>query len=158
DARMPVSILGYGGDPFSQLVNCWSEPPYATIGLGTGTMASYGRPYQHMHYYEIDNHVRRLSLPPEGKDPYFTYVRDAKARGVNLWILMGDARLKMAQEYKFVEPGQPALMEENGGPERFYHMMVVDAFTSDAIPVHLITKEAIRMYFDHLSEEGILCV
>ena len=45
-----------------------------------------------------------------------------------------------------------------GGPEDFYHMMVVDAFSSDAIPVHLITKEAIAMYFKHLRKDGILCV
>src|SRR5205085_4949286 len=45
-----------------------------------------------------------------------------------------------------------------GGPRNFYHMMVVDAFSSDAIPVHLITKQAILMYFEHLTEEGILCV
>src|SRR5205823_4486988 len=48
--------------------------------------------------------------------------------------------------------------EPPGGPQRFYHMMVVDAFSSDAIPAHLITKEAIKMYFDHLAEKGILCV
>ncbi len=55
------------------MVDLWSEPPFATIGLGTGTMASYGRPYQHVHYYEIDNHVRRMSLPLSKKDYYFSY-------------------------------------------------------------------------------------
>jgi hypothetical protein len=154
DARMPASIVGYGTDPLSQLVNLWSEPPYATIGLGTGTMASYARPYQWMHFYEIDNHIKRLSETvnaPDGR-PCFIYVTDAKARGANLGVFMGDARLKMAQPY--VDP----MGEEGGGPEHFYHMMVVDAFSSDAIPVHLITKEALKMYFDHLVEEGILCV
>jgi hypothetical protein len=154
DARMPTSIAGLGGDPMSQLVNLWSEPPYATIGLGTGTMASYCRPYQHMHFYEIDNHIKRLSEVVEAPDgrPCFTYVHDARARGGLVSILMGDARLKMAQPYVDEKGAQ------GGGPEDFYHMMVVDAFSSDAIPVHLITKEAIKMYFKHLTEKGILCV
>jgi hypothetical protein len=163
DARMPASIVGLGGDPMSQLVNLWSEPPYAVIGLGTGTMASYARLGQMLHYYEIDNQVRRLSeeiMHPDGR-PMFTYVKDARDRGAAVWIMMGDARLKMAQPYKMYDPDhaeQPPLLEKNGGAEKFYHMMVVDAFSSDAIPVHLLTKEAMQMYFAHLVEDGILCV
>jgi hypothetical protein len=75
DARMPLSLLGaFAADltgtpvPLSTMVDLWSEPPFATIGLGTGTMASYARPYQHCHYYEIDNHIRRLSLPDAGQE------------------------------------------------------------------------------------------
>ena len=49
--------------PVDAVAAAWSEPPFATIGLGTGTMASYGRPFQHVHYYEIDRQIRRLSLP-----------------------------------------------------------------------------------------------
>jgi len=186
DARMPASMvgqaalpLGTGILPVGQLVNLWSEPPFATIGLGTGTMASYGRPFQHVHYYEIDNHVRRLSLPL-GKNEYyfskatlpaelpFTYkdyrenkprtyfnsLKDAINRGSEVEVLMGDARLRMNLPYKNLHE-DPA---QGGGPENFYHMMVVDAFSSDAIPVHLITKEALQMYFKHLTEDGILCV
>ena len=69
----------------------WSEPPFATIGLGTGTMASYGRPFQHVHYYEIDRQIRRLSLPENEsqmyrKDgPYFNYLHDALDRGNRLF-------------------------------------------------------------------------
>lgn len=183
DARMPCAIVGnLMGDlaggvlPAASLVNVWSEPPYATIGLGTGTMASYGRPFQHVHYYEIDNHIRRLSLPrkayyhyydddPGGKH-YFNYLQQAIKRGSEVQVLMGDARLRMALPYgnfaEFMRDENKYMAEHNneppGGPEGFYHMMVVDAFSSDAIPAHLITKEAIRMYFKHLSEEGILCV
>jgi hypothetical protein len=213
DARMPAAIVGnLMGDlagsatlPASSFTNLWSEPPFATIGLGTGTMASYGRPYQHVHYYEIDNHIRRLSLPgksyytfeePEatkavgvGKNsaPYFTYLDHAIRRGCDVQVLMGDARLRMALPYgsfakynnnlveytalneaeqkkilALPEAERKKYVEEYpvppGGPEDFYHMMVVDAFSSDAIPAHLITKEAIKMYFGRLSEQGILCV
>jgi hypothetical protein len=176
DARMPASIVALGVDPMSQLVNAWSEPPYATIGLGTGTMAAYSRWLQHMHYYEIDNQVRKLS---EGDSPYFTFVKDAKDRGAPVWILMGDARLKMAQPYLTLDEAAEKLgvtakemyaqtpegkrlrdeaRELTGGPDNFYHMIVVDAFSSDAIPVHLITKEAIKMYFEKLRPDGILAV
>jgi hypothetical protein len=196
DARMPVSLvgqaalpLGTGGLPVGQLVDLWSEPPYATIGLGTGTMACYGRPYQHVHYYEIDNHVRRMSLPlaknqyyfpyyelpkelpftykdyREGKPrTYFNSLKDAIHRGCEVQVLMGDARLRMNLPYQNFHArdakGEPLEFADKppGGPRDFYHMMVVDAFSSDAIPVHLITKEAIQMYFEHLTEKGILCV
>ena len=188
DARMPASLVGMGATPLGtgplpmgQLVDLWSEPAYATIGLGTGTMASYGRPFQHVHYYEIDNHVRRLSLPLDKKfkyyfskatlpdddlpftreayrgskkpKTYFTYLKDAIRRGCEVQVLMGDARLRMDLPYKnhHVDP------ELGGGPENFYQMMVVDAFSSDAIPVHLITRQATEMYFKHLTEDGILC-
>jgi hypothetical protein len=184
DSRICASIIGgtnpmFGAPlPADQIAALWSEPPYATIGLGTGTMASYARPYQHMHFYEIDNLVRGLSLqktwgvdvtyeffrdpsdpllpdPSSAKaGPQFSYLRDALGRGAHLQVLMGDARLRMDLPYKnhYEDP------ELGGGPESFYHMMVVDAFSSDAIPAHLITKQGIEMYFKHLVEDGILCV
>jgi hypothetical protein len=207
DARMPVSLIGQAAlplgtstFPIGQLVALWSEPAYATIGLGTGTMACYGRPYQHVHYYEIDNHVRRMSLPLSKNQYYFTYynrgktgdngvpglpeelpftfkdyqgskprtyfnsLKDAILRGSEVQVLMGDARLRMDLPYQNFHAkdakGEPLEFSPvpPGGPRNFYHMMVVDAFSSDAIPVHLITKQAIQMYFEHLTEEGILCV
>jgi hypothetical protein len=202
DARLPASLVGLGASqiagvnlPISQLVGAWSEPPYATIGLGTGTMASYARPLQILHFYEIDSRVRRYSLPEEemarGADRlldrtksyeisrsanppknYFTYLRDARARGAAVDVLMGDARLRMAQPWdpdaELIRLGQLAPdkqrkpweipWEERGGPDGFYHLIVVDAFSSDAIPVHLLTKEAVEMYMRKLAPGGVLCV
>lgn len=182
DARMPANLLsGLAADigsgssslPITGLVAAWSEPPIATIGLGTGTMASYGRPYQHVHFYEIDNLILQLSLGmPTRKiqnyaqyqkekstrhETFFTYLENAIARGSTVQVLMGDARLRMALPYKnhYLEPEGP---DDGGGPEGFYHMMVVDAFSSDAIPAHLLTEEAFQMYFGRLSKHGILCV
>jgi hypothetical protein len=200
DARLPASVVGTllgdslsSAGPMGALVSAWSEPPICTVGLGTGTMASYGRPYQHVHFYEIDNQILRLSLVtqtseitggewknliPDGtkllpynvqykglKDGskyedrvYFNYLEQAIDRGCTVQVLMGDARLRMAlpykNHYKKVEPGEML----GGGPDNFYHMMVVDAFSSDAIPAHLLTKQAFEMYFRKLTEEGILCV
>ncbi len=187
DSRIGASLVGQLAPalgmtlPIDGLVDLWSEPAYATIGLGTGTMASYARPYQHMHYYEIDNTVKRFSLRPnwtekgkapvtyvdfqeggryEGQTaPFFSYLRDALGRGAHVQVLMGDARLRMNMPY--VTPkgaGYYTDPDMSGGPEDFYHMMVVDAFSSDAIPAHLITKQGIEMYFKHLTKEGILCV
>jgi hypothetical protein len=80
---------------------------------------------------------------------------------------MGDARLRMALPYKnhyvkITDKGEVNKLDPNetvgGGPDNFYHMMVVDAFSSDAIPAHLLTKQAFQLYFSKLTEEGILCV
>ena len=147
----------------------WAEPPFATIGLGTGTMASYTRIFQHCHYYEIDRQIRLLSLPENesqmftdadgNKGPYFNYLQDAIDRGGIVQVRMGDARLRMAYPYSPYNLEEERLGQSKaGGPEGFYHMMVVDAFSSDAIPIHLITVEAIKMYMSKLSPDGILCV
>lgn len=188
DNRLPASMVGLGATaigignlPLEQLNTVWSEPPYATIGLGTGTMASYGRPFQHVVYYEIDENVRNFSLPPQPissrflfKDddlPFFTYLTDAVQRGANLEVIMGDARQSMKNE----RPGDTALysmpkekadfyvknlVEHPAFSKRdnYYKVIVVDAFSSDAIPLHLITKEAVELYFSKLAPDGVLCM
>jgi hypothetical protein len=181
DARMPASMvgsaiaqIGVGGLPTTMFETMWSEPPIATVGLGTGTMASYGRAFQHVHFYEIDNQVLRMSLHTtktrEIKDAkqydeeiransrrktWFNYLESAIDRGCSVQVLMGDARLRMALPYKNHYQDET---DHGGGPNNFYHMMVVDAFSSDAIPAHLLTEEAFKVYFDKLTEEGVLCV
>src|SRR5262249_28748342 len=99
DARLPAALIGDlagaalgGGHPLiAASVECWSEPPLATIGLGTGTMVSYARPYQHFTYYEIDDAIKHFSLPEDGRETRFTFLENAVRRGVNLEIIMGDA-------------------------------------------------------------------
>jgi len=107
-----TASLGVGTLPLPAIIEPWSEPPYATIGLGTGTMASYSRPYQFMTYYEIDDVIRGFSVPEKSdeqgvepidfgiKGPYrhgtrFTYLQNAIWRGANLEVVMGDARLSL---------------------------------------------------------------
>jgi hypothetical protein len=182
DSRIVACMLGHMAGtglealPMTALSECWSEPPCATIGLGTGTMAHYGRPFQHVHFYEIDNHVRKLSFPSKGLNyfvrnetndkgvafpldgerdkAYFTYLIDALDRGCAVQVLMGDARLRMALPYENYYQNS----KSGGGPENFYKMLVVDAFSSDAIPAHLITKQAIEMYMGHMAEDGVICL
>jgi hypothetical protein len=152
DSRLPASLVGAGAaGPLAQLVTTWSEPAYATIGLGTGTMASYARPYQQITFYDIDQHIVNFSVPPPGRDMYFNYLHDAKERGAKTEIILGDARLSMAEEL----PERATYYPKR---DKYYWAIIVDAFSSDAIPVHLITEEAIQMYFSKLAEHGVLCV
>ena len=111
----------------------------AVIGLGTGTMAAFARLGDTMTFYEIDGLVRDIAT----NRFYFSYVPDAISRGATVRIEMGDARIRMAQVRK-ERPGER------------YDLIVVDAFSSDAIPVHLLTREAFRLYFDMLNVRGLL--
>jgi spermidine synthase len=109
------------------------------IGLGTGTIASYGRWGDYYRYYEIN------PLVPWIATTQFTFVNDCRARGAKLDIAMGDARLSLESELT------------RQGPENF-DVLAVDAFSSDSIPVHLLTTEAMQLYFHHLKPDGILAV
>ncbi len=102
------------------------------VGLGTGTLASYGQTGQDMTFYEIDAKVRRIA------ETYFTFLANCKAK-VN--FEMGDARLRLER-----------------APENYYGILVIDAFSSDAIPVHLLTLDAVKLYFSKLEKDGVLAV
>jgi hypothetical protein len=114
------------------------------IGLGTGSMSCFARKGQHLTFYDIDPIVKRLSFDKgEAPYPYFTFVQDAIARGANVDLVMGDARLTMAhKELKDSEK---------------YGFILVDAFSSDAIPIHLLNLKALDVYLDKLTEDGLLC-
>jgi hypothetical protein len=127
------------GQVFTQLKQMESNPPFAVVGLGTGTLASYANKGQTAHFYEIDPAVLHLSEPLEGGKTYFWYLHDAKKRGVDLDVKLGDGRLKIKD-----------------APANYYQVIVLDAFSSDAIPAHLLTKQAIALYLTKLKEDGIL--
>jgi hypothetical protein len=113
----------------------------AVIGLGTGTLAAYARPGDRVTFYEIDRLVRDVAFDPR----YFTYAADARDRAASLRMELGDARIRLE-----------AVRRDR--PEERYDVILVDAFTSDAIPVHLLTREALRLYFDMLGPRGILAL
>lgn len=102
----------------------------AFIGLGTGTLAAYGRKGQQITYYEIDPVVRRIATDSR----YFSYVTECDAA---VEIVLGDARIQMERR-----------------KDARYDLIIVDAFSSDAIPVHLITREAIQLYLSRLAPDG----
>jgi spermidine synthase len=138
----PISYFFPTG-PIGQVFTVFKEQkekaPYAVVGLGIGTLAAYSRPGQVVHFYEIDPAVKRLSLPPEGETPWFFYLQDALNKGVKLDVILGDGRLKLKE-----------------APREYYQIIVLDAFSSDAIPVHLLTLEAVDMYLSKLAEGGVL--
>ena len=113
----------------------------AVVGLGTGTLAAYARPGDRVTFYEIDRLVRDVAFDSR----YFTYTGDARDRGASLRVELGDARIRL-----------DAVRRQR--PEERYDVILVDAFTSDAIPVHLLTREALRLYFDMLGPRGLLAL
>jgi len=100
------------------------------IGLGTGTLATYGREGDTYRFYEINPEVVGVAKRE------FTYLSDSRAR---IEIALGDARLNLERE-----------------PPQGFDVLVVDAFSSDAIPVHLITTEALGLYLRHVKADGIV--
>jgi spermidine synthase len=105
----------------------------AIVGLGVGTLASYAEPGQRWTFYEIDGAVERIARNPR----FFTYLQDCKADDVE--IILGDARQRLAS-----------------APDNAYQLIVLDAFSSDALPVHLLSREAIRLYRAKLVTGGLL--
>lgn len=106
----------------------------AVVGLGSGTLAAYGQPGMGIDYYEIDAGIERIARNPK----YFSYLTDSKAK-IN--VLLGDARLRLQE-----------------APTAKYDLLALDAFASDAIPVHLLTVESFRLYKRTLRPHGILMV
>lgn len=100
------------------------------IGLGAGTLAAYGRPGDRIRFYEINPSVAPIA------QNVFTYLRDSGAR---IEIVNGDGRIALAHE----------------APQRF-DVLVIDAFSGDAIPLHLLTTQAVELYRKHLAAGGIL--
>jgi SAM-dependent methyltransferase len=129
------------GQVFAEIAARAPARRVAVIGLGAGTLAAYARPGDVMTFYEIDRLVRDIAFDPTR----FTYVTDARARGATLRLELGDARVRLE-----------AVRRERLG-ER-YDLIVVDAFTSDAIPVHLLTREALGLYLSLLAPDGIIAL
>jgi hypothetical protein len=104
----------------------------AAIGLGAGTMATYAEPGQHWTFYEIDPEVQRIARDPR----YFTYLQDSLG---DVKIVLGDARLSL-----------------QNAPDHQFGLLVVDAYNSDAIPLHLLTREALALYLQKLTPSGVI--
>ena len=101
------------------------------VGLGAGTIAAYGEPGDLIRFYEINPEVIRIAT----SGTYFTYLKDCQAQ---VEVIPGDARLSMEREL------------DRGEPQKF-DVLAIDAFSGDAIPVHLLTEEAFQIYLKHLS-------
>jgi hypothetical protein len=109
------------------------------LGLGGGVIASYGQPGDVFRFYEINPDVIRIA---EGEGGYFSFLADSQA---DIQVIPGDARVSLERELA------------SGGPQNF-DLLVLDAFSGDAMPLHLLTKEAFEIYLKHLKQDGIMAV
>ncbi|MBL0158660.1 MAG: fused MFS/spermidine synthase [Bryobacterales bacterium] len=130
--RQPTAYYGPQSGAGLLLSRPGTNRHIGVIGLGTGTLATYGRPGDVMRFYEINPLVIQMARLD------FRYLRQSEAR---IEIVEGDARLRLFQE----------------PPQRF-DSLIVDAFSGDSIPMHLLTREAMALYFRHLTPDGTLAI
>ena len=132
----PLSYYHRGG-PAGQVFATLGRAPRAAnigvVGLGTGALSAYAEPGQLWTYFEIDPAVVHIASNPD----WFCYLGRAP---VVPRVLLGDARLSLAAD------------------TTRYDLLVLDAYTSDAIPVHLLTREAFRQYFERIRPGGVLAL
>ncbi len=120
------------GDLFRLATDSVDARSVALVGLGAGTTACYARPDERWTYYEIDPLMVEIARAPA----LFTYLRDCQP---DVRIVVGDARLSLAS-----------------APDSSFDLLVLDAFSSDAIPVHLMTREALQLYNRKLRSGGVI--
>ncbi|MBM4001249.1 MAG: hypothetical protein FJ297_17235 [Planctomycetes bacterium] len=130
--RLPITYYSEDSGPgivIERLRKLKGALRFGVIGLGTGTMAAHGRPGDFICFYEIDPNVIAI------QDRYFAYLKDCEAEKR---IEVGDARIQM----------------ERQSPQRF-DALFIDAFSGDAVPTHLLTREALATYRRHLKPDGV---
>jgi hypothetical protein len=120
------------GQVFEAFYEVGTPREVAILGLGTGSLACYAKTGQRWTFYEIDPAVARIARDTR----YFTYLRDCPAK---FEIILGDARLSLTS-----------------APTHQYGLIVFDAFSSDAVPTHLINREAIKLYLNKLAHGGLM--
>ena len=109
------------------------------LGLGVGVIAAYGEPGDVFQFYEINPDVIRIA---QGEGGYFSFLTDSRA---TIHVIPGDARLSL--EHELVSEGS-----------QNFDLMVLDAFSGDALPLHLLTKQAFEIYLKHLKPDGIMAI
>jgi hypothetical protein len=150
DAHAPATLLALLAAPAlpgtampAALVGLWGEPAIGVVRLNVGTEAAYGRPYQHVHFYNSTPEIKTFSLPPQGQPVYFGYVRDALERGCCVRVIDGDERDMLGKK----------------GPKKFYSALFVEITRNDLrdLNTQLFTKEALAEFMDALTETGVVC-
>jgi hypothetical protein len=134
-SREPLAYFtrtGPAGAFFQAAQREWPSGNLAVVGLGAGSMACYRLPGQTMTFYEIDPLVAKIALDTR----YFTLLSQCAPQSK---IILGDARLKLRD-----------------APEAGYNLIVLDAFNGDAIPMHLVTREALALYLRKLAPGGLI--
>jgi hypothetical protein len=138
---IPLAYYHRGG-PVGEMFRSMPLSPFprrvAVVGLGTGAIAAYGERGDRFDFYEIDGAMVELAGGKQASASWFTYLHDSDA---DIRIILGDGRLRMAE-----------------AADSSYDLILLDAFSSDAVPVHLLTREALAMFVGKLAPEGILGV
>lgn len=130
-AEVPLSYYNERSplfDAYEALGKDWRR--VGVVGLGAGTLAAYGRPGQAMDFYELDPDVARIA------ERWFTYLKLSRSENR---IILGDARLSLER-----------------APDGAYDMLLLDAFNSGAIPIHLVTQEALELYLRRIAPGGVI--
>ncbi|MBK8816549.1 MAG: fused MFS/spermidine synthase [Methylococcaceae bacterium] len=136
-SRMPLTYFsrqGPIGQLFAEYEKVNTNWEIGIIGLGAGTLACYTKPEQSWAFYELDPLVVDIASNPK----YFTYISQCNPK---IKMVVGDARLSLEKE-----------------PDHKFDLYIVDAFSSDSIPTHLLTQEAIKLYFEKIKPDGILAL
>jgi hypothetical protein len=137
DARQEPLTYYHREGPLGQLFGALEQRPprsVGAVGLGIGTVACYRRPGQRWTFFEIDPLIERIARDRR----YFHYLEDCAPDAP---VVLGDARRSL----QAVPPAE-------------YHLLILDAFSSDASPVHLLTREALALYLDKLAPEGLIAL
>jgi hypothetical protein len=140
--RIPFAYYGYssGVGRLLTAINTDNQGKnVGVLGLGVGTLAAYSREQDSYRFYEINPDVIELA---EGKEGYLNYLSNAP---VDITVVLGDARLSLEKELQ--SANQPV-----------FDVLVLDVFSSDAIPVHLLTGECFQIYLDLISSDGVIAI
>ncbi|MFO0947831.1 MAG: fused MFS/spermidine synthase [Planctomycetota bacterium] len=121
------------GDVFREIGQQPGVTSIGLIGLGAGGMVAYSKPGQHFVYYEIDPAVKRIAEDPR----FFTFLSHCVQGTYE--VILGDGRLRLVE-----------------APEKQFQLIILDAFSSDSIPMHLVTREALQLYLSKLADGGVL--
>jgi spermidine synthase len=111
------------------------EAKVGIVGMGTATVAAYGKPGHTFRFYEINPAIVDIAWN------YFTFMEDLETRGGTVEVVVGDARLSMERE-----------------ESQQFDVLLLDAFSGDSVPVHLLTREAFEIYQRHMKPDGIIVV
>jgi len=133
-SREPLTYY-HRGSPIAQVfaTRAGTVKSVGAVGLGTGTLAAYVEPGQQWTFYEIDPEIERIARDPR----YFTHLDRC---GASCRVVIGDARLSLQQRTDT------------------HDLIVLDAFSSDSIPIHLLTREAVQIYLSRLRPNGVLAI
>ena len=127
----------YQRGPVGQIFDVFNTKPanlpVAAAGLGSGTLGTYSLPGQQWDFYDIDPAIVRIASEPK----YFSFISDCMKGSYRM--ILGDARLKLRE-----------------APSARYGLLIMDVFSSDAVPAHLLTAEAMDLYLDKISADGML--